>query len=306
MPGAPRAIWALNFMPSGAPVVLGGPDTFGVKQMHRQRPGEPGVWEPASPGPQVATAGMFRRGSQLYLGQDRALWRLDDEATFKWSVITLPYGATPIGVDDTGQIYGVSNRGVFTLRDGFPTWTELPPSGFEAGMQHAVVDGEGNVYWSSLPYGISRANVLGSGRLVDCAAPEYGKCGELLSFLSLDGAGNLYFIAGGFVHRLRKGTTTVDKLAPTPIEYPYNHQLQAMADGTLFLTSALNNRAGTDWAIFRLSRGDSKFVQITDDVGSNFVTAIESDRQYVVSDDAKTIYGFGDGSFALGIIRGTL
>ena len=305
MPGAPRAVWTLDFMPSGAPAVLGGPDTFGVKQMFRQRPGEPNVWEPAAAGPQVALAKLFRRGRTLYLGGYGELWRLDDEATFTWSRIAVPSGAYPIGVDGTGRYYGTANNGVVTWAEGFPAWTAMPADGPAKGTGQSVADGEGNVYSTSPQYGISRFHVLGSSRVVDCAAPESGNCGGA-GFLTLDGAGNLYFLANGAAQRLRKGTTTVDMLAPLPAEYPYIHQLQAVADGTLFLTTAINNRAGTAWAIFRLKPGDNEFVQITGDDLETFVAVTESERQYVVSDDARTIYGFGDGNFTLGVIRGTL
>jgi len=153
--GPPRAIATMGFMPSGAPTVLGGFETFGPKDLYRAAGG---TWEPALMGTHAGSATMFGRGAALYVGAMSELWRLDDEATFTWTRLEVPSGGRPLGVDGAGRFYGVTDFGLASWDEGSTVWNQLPPDGDSTGGDGPVVDRDGNVYAYSLPVGISRFN----------------------------------------------------------------------------------------------------------------------------------------------------
>jgi hypothetical protein len=314
MEGAPYAVVALSFDGSGTPIVMGASATFGEYFLQRPRAGD-GLWERAE-GLPIGGHGdpVFRVGDTVYAVLQRAVVRLDDEASFTW---------TPLGnpTDDAGSVvqilglsadevlYASSTRqvdvdGAMVFRPvvlswspGQPDWTLVPGSQSENSYWTALVDPVGRLVYSTGD-GLYRGDAGGVAKIFDCEEPDYLYCEAQISSLVADAEGNLAFYICPYttshraVYRLPASGGAATLAADIGDEYIYCEGLQGMPDGTVYLHAAEDNLVGSNAALFRLAPGGSSLERVAD--------GLESDYTHVVR-DASTLFRFGDAAFVTGV-----
>jgi len=304
--GAPSAISALGFDPGGKAVVIGGGQVFGAKTLQRE-----GVWQPAEGVPEAATGSLHDHDGELFAVLGGGIYRLDGVAAFAWTPLMNPAITRVHGIDGTGAFYGTDLQpGIRRWAAGDPSWALVPGSETVPLAERFAVARDGTVFTSIAGEHerIYRSTPAGTEVAADCATTpgcQYG-----LSHLTLDGDDNLYLlecpqiVEHRYAYVLRSGAATPSQLPALPQAYTFCLTLQALADGTLLLVIATDNTVRGDLAIFELRPGDSSWRRATADDPEAAVQVTQAGFTYVARDDSA-IYGFGDGTFGYGLIRGT-
>lgn len=307
--GAPRVVRALSFDANGGVMVVGGSSMASLQIQRPAGPRDP-AWQVAANVP-VSTSvegRLFSQGKDRWAAIGASVYHLDDTASFKWSQVPVPMGALQIlGVDATGAVYASQPQSVVRWAPGDASWTPLPDSASAIGVD-SVVASDGTLYGTWLSAGVLRVTRQGTTKAVDCSTPDLGGCNTRLAYLTLDGADNLYFLLcpftldGRWAYELPKGASAPKRLAPLPAKYLYCRSLQALGDGTLILHATTDNTLTASAALFRLAPGSGAFEKLTADDPDNYVEVTDIATHYVAR-DATTVYGYGDGAFASGVVQ---
>jgi hypothetical protein len=314
MEGAPYAVTRLSFDGSGAPIVMGASATFGEYFLQRPRPGD-GLWERAE-GLPIGGHGdpVFRVGDTVYAVLQRAVVRLDDEASFTWTPLGNPIndgdsGVQILGLSTDEVLYASTYRqvdvdGVAVFRQvalswspGQTEWTLVPGSQNENSYWTALVDPTGRLVYSTGD-GFYRGDANGVVKIFDCEEPDYLYCEAQISSLVADAEGNLTFYICPYttshraVYRLPAAGGVATLAADIGDEYFFCRGIQGLPDGTVYLHIAEDNLIGSSAALFRLAPGGSSLELVAD--------GLESDYAHVVR-DASTLFRFGDAAFVTGV-----
>jgi hypothetical protein len=314
MEGAPVAVSGLTFDSGGRAVAVAGSSTFGTYYLQRPRPGD-GLWERAE-GVRDGRFGdpVLRVGGKVYAVLNLQVFRLDDEANFTWTSIGNPVADTDgdsiqfmaVSADDV--VYATSTRRVqvdgqtqfqnvvLAWWPGQSDWAVVPGAEIQSGVWAALVDGAGELVYSTGD-GLYRGDPSGVSKILDCQSPDYNYCESQISALVSDAAGNLTFAVCPFLgthralYRIPAGGGEAAMVAKIPDDYAFCKGLEALPDGHVFLFAAVDNLTDAEAVLYRLAPGASTLAP---------VTALDSDYRHVVR-DGSTVFRFGDGHFAHGI-----
>ena len=191
--GAPPVTRAL--LPSDPVIAIGGDSAFGLARLV-QRTGD--TWKPA------LNVVPFGAGAQLFQGDvpiaasETTLYRLEDEARFAWTAISIPPGSAQIELigADGDTIYGIApdtdGGAVVRWVAGSAIWQEVTrPIG--TGARAFLIEPE-RITWSDPARGVVVAERGAQIVVADCTLEELGACSTAILPLAYAPNGDLAVI----------------------------------------------------------------------------------------------------------------
>lgn len=283
--GTPDANRALAFDARGNVVAIGGTSTFGLAHLQRQI-GE--TWTRAAGVAGFGSRAQLLGGGELplYAVSESSLYRLDDVATFAWSALPIPQGATAntlFGVDGGGVVYaldladGLENGAIVAWNPDLVRWSEVAgtrPLG--VGASSFAVSASGAVAWAVPGIGVRGVEAGAQVTRIDCA-----DC--TIAHLAFDRTDTVLALAcpGALIRGAQD--------APLPSDQVTCHGADAIADGAVLLAGL--DASGTGGGLF-LATGTTW----------TRVAATSSAFTYVLR-DRETAFAFADGSVERGIYQ---